>query len=138
MEELYTTEFLLKRLFDKLENRGNKKKFSLKKPIVNFMNRKTYIKNFIELCEMMHREQLHLKSFIDKDLNTNSSVNEENALLLDRKYTQMQIENTIAKYVKKYVICPEPKCGSGDTVIVKENHIMFLECKSCCSKKSIE
>ena len=46
-----------------------------------------------------------LKTFMDKDLNTNSSVNEENSLLLDKKYTQVQIENTIAKYVKKFVIC---------------------------------
>jgi translation initiation factor 2 subunit 2 len=138
MEELYTTDFLLERLFDKLESRGNKKKFSLKKPIVDFLNRKTYIKNFVDLCKMMNREQLHLKTFMDKDLNTNSSVNEENSLLLDKKYTQVQIENTIAKYVKKFVICQEPKCGSGDTKLIKENHITFLECKGCCSKKSID
>ena len=138
MEELYTTDFLLERLFNKLENKGTKKKISLPQPIVDWEDRKTYIRNFVDICEMIDREKLHFKNFIDKDLNTKSSINEKNALLLDRKYTQQQIKSTILKYVKNFVICLEPKCGSSNTKIIKENHITYLECKTCRSKKSLD
>ncbi len=85
----------------------------------------------------MHRDKQSVKSFIEKDLKIETSLNEDNVLIFEKEYQSIPIENAITKYVKKYVICLEPKCGSGDTEIIKENRITYLACKTCCSKKSI-
>lgn len=139
MQELYTTEFLLKRLYEKLEDdKLNKKKFSLKeKPEIILQNRKTFIKNFIKICELINREPLHFQLFIDNELQVSSSINEENMLMLNNTYSKPQVEKVMNKYIMDYVICSEPKCLSGDTVLIRNNRISFLECKSCQSKKSV-
>ncbi len=137
MEHIYETDFLVDRLFKKLEGKINKKKFTLKRPEVCDINRKTYLKNFADLCKIMNREEMHFKNFIEKELNIASSINEDNILILDNKFLPQKVEEAVAKYAKNFVICLEPKCGSGDTEIVKDNRITYLVCHSCCSKKSI-
>lgn len=138
MQQLYTTEELLNKLYSELESKITKKKFILKKPLVSIMNKKTYIKNFEELCVILRCDDLHLKNFLKKELNTELSVNENNMLILDTVRSSSLVENAFAKYAGKFVICLEPKCGSGDTEIIKENRILYLCCKSCNSKKSID
>jgi translation initiation factor 2 subunit 2 len=138
MQQLYTTEYLLERLYSELESKVQKKKFTMKKPQVSTINRKTYIKNFEELYQNLRCDELHLKNFLKKELNTELSVNESNILMLDTMRSAPLVENAFAKYAKNFVICLEPKCGSGDTEIIKENRILYLCCKSCNSKKSID
>ena len=43
MQQLYTTEYLLERLYSELDSKVQKKKFTLKKPQTTILNRKTYI-----------------------------------------------------------------------------------------------
>lgn len=139
MEELYTKEFLLNRAFEKMEN-ISKKKFSMKKPEIKNQNRKTFIKNFQEMCQSINRDEEHLKVFIDKELKLrkSSSINEDNMLMINGTIRQGPIENIIARYAQKYIICGEPKCNSGNTKIVKESRITYLACNSCGSRKAID
>jgi translation initiation factor 2 subunit 2 len=137
MEEIYTTQFLLNRAFEKMENVGKKKKFSMKKPEVKKQNRKTYIKNFVTLCNSINRDINHVKTFMENELKVSSSINDDDMLMLNNIYHQGKIELVISKYAEKYIICSEPKCGSGNTEIIKENRISYLSCKSCFSKKAV-
>ncbi len=137
MQQLYETDFLVERLFKKLESKTSKKKAKLERPIVSEINRKTYIKNFPAVCKSLNRDEQHFKSFLEKELNIDSSLNEDNILILDSRFRQAQVESAVEKYAKNFVICLEPKCSSIDTEIVKENRILFLSCNSCHSKKSI-
>jgi translation initiation factor 2 subunit 2 len=139
MEQLYETNFLVDRLFNTLESKiGNKKKFSMKRPVVNDINKKTYIKNFEELCTMLNRDENHFKNYIEKELNIASSINENKALILDSRFKSAQIEDVINKYAKTYVVCKEPECKSGNTQMIKENRINYLVCNSCFARKAIE
>lgn len=138
MQQLYTTNDLLDRLYAELDSKVQKKKFTLKKPQTTVLNRKTYIKNFEELCVNLRCDELHFKNFLKKELNTELSVNENNMLILDTIRNSSMVENAVAKYAKKFVICLEPKCLSGDTQIIKENRILYLQCDSCNSKKAID
>jgi translation initiation factor 2 subunit 2 len=138
MQSLYSTDFLVERLFRTLDAKGtNKKKFSMKRPIVENSNRKTHIKNFEELCNMLNREMDHLKNFIEKETHISSSINEKKVLIIDATIRQPKIEEAIDKYAQKYVVCKEPRCKSGDTEIVKKDRLKFLICKSCGSEKAI-
>ena len=139
MTQLYETDFLMDRLFKELESKvGNKKKFSMKKPAVEKINRKTWITNFMELCSMLNREKSHFQNFIEKELNVESSLNESNMLILDKMFLPEKVYDVVNKYAKKYVVCKEPECKSGNTEIVKENRIQYLVCHSCKSRKAIE
>lgn len=138
MQQLYTTDELLERLYSDLDSKVQKKKFTLKKPQMTVLNRKTYIKNFEELCQNLRCDELHFKNYLKKELNTELSVNENNMLILDTIRSSTMVETAVAKYAKKYVICLEPKCSSGDTEIIKENRIIYLQCHSCNSKKAID
>jgi translation initiation factor 2 subunit 2 len=138
MEKLYDTDFLLERLFKKLEGKVSKKKSKLERPIVSEINKKTYIKNFPAVCKSLNRDENHFKLFLEKELNIDSSINEDNILILDSKFRQAQVENAVEKYARNFVICLEPKCSSTDTKIVRENRILYLVCNSCNSRKSID
>jgi len=137
MQELYTTEYLLERLYSELPSNSTKKKFKIEKPDVTNLNRKTYIKNYGDIISKMNCDEEHFKNYIKKELNTDISVNENGMLVFDSIRNIELIKQSIASYVKKFILCGEPCCGSGDTEIIKENRIIFLYCKSCNSKKSI-
>lgn len=137
MQELYKTDYLLERLYSELENKIQKTKFTLKRPQVSILNRKTYVKNYEELCNCLKCDEEHLKLFLKKELNTELSINDSNMLMFNTIVGTTLIENAFAKYAKNFVICLEQKCGSGDTEIIRENRVIYLYCKTCNSKKSI-
>lgn len=135
-KELYTTDFLLDRLFN--QDSTNTKRFTSKKPVILAQNRKTAIVNFLELCDRFKRSPETVKMFIDAELQVSSSILDDNrVLLLNNAYSQAQINDIFAKYIKKFVVCPQEKCGSGQTNIIKIDRINYIKCDSCGAKKAI-
>jgi translation initiation factor 2 subunit 2 len=135
MEELYKTDFLIKRLFDKLEN-VERKRFKLPKIVMQKLNKKIFIVSFLDLCKTLNRDSHHFKLHLEKELNTTSSITADGNLLFNTIYPQDEIRKHIESYVLKYVICSE-QCLSGDTEIIKNDRITFLHCKTCNSRRSI-
>jgi len=137
IQELYTIDYCLNRLYKKVENdRENIKKYYPKRPNVVRQNRKTYITNFSELCKHCNRPENSIKSFIDERLQTPSSIKNDK-LCIDNMFKEEQIFDVIFKYVDTYVRCPEELCGSGLTELVRENRLLYLKCNACNSKKSV-
>ena len=141
MDEKYTIEYSLKRLYDKAENdKLNGAKFKPKdRPNVIIQNKKTSIINFGNLCNSFKRKKNDVKLFIDNEMQTSSSLRGENdnILMINNIYNQKQIETVLNKYITKYVVCPAIKCSSGDTVIEKKNRLSVLKCNVCNAEKSI-
>jgi len=71
-------------------------------------------------------------------MNLTSSILSTGILSIDKFYQDKDILTTITKFINAYVICPEPKCKSGKTEIIKSGKLYFLTCKTCYAKKSIE
>lgn len=141
---LYTTEELLD-LFDarlsaklKLTKSNKKVKKLTNPPVIKTFNKKTYIQNFELICNEMMRDPLNVQQFIENELKTKSSINEDNMLILNNVYNENQIKQIITKYMKKYVFCLEPKCNSSNTTLLKENRIVYMQCNTCQSKKPLE
>ena len=136
MEQLYDTEFLLERLFDKLES-NKSQRFMAVKPISIKQNRKTHITNFDAFCKSIKRDPNTVKTYIEEQLAKDSSITLNGTLIINRIYHQHEIDKVFVSYIKTFVLCAESKCGSGNTEFIKENRITYLVCKVCNSKKAL-
>ena len=138
MEVLYTDEYLLNRLFGKLDA-PNKPKAVLM-PQIDRKNRKTQFVNFTAFCESIKRDEQTIKKFIEMELNTTSSVLPSGGLLIDRMdktTTEGEMQIMLMRYMTEFILCHEKKCKSNNTQIVKDGRITYLVCNQCCSKKPI-
>lgn len=138
----YDPTDLLKKAYAEIEElqkettgaKGNKLLLTI--PDVTFMNRKTYVKNFGDLCDRLGKTQLEIKAFFETDMNAVMSIDSNNMLIITGRYNQIQVKKVLTNYVKQNMMCGE--CKSTDTEMVKENRITYLKCKKCYSKKSID
>lgn len=134
----YDTIYLIDRLYEQLNQNSelsNKKKISLVRPEVSSANKKTYIKNFKEMCQRLNREMSEVQKFFEDELIAKSSIDAKGALIISGMFKQNGIQKILLNYIKQFVICKE--CGNGETALLKENRILFLDCKKCLSKKAI-
>ena len=137
---LYSDDFLIDRIFDKLEGKFQKK-FTMAKPKVERKNRKTFISNFGDLCITMNRDEKMVRDFFEKQLEKSQSditISTGSLLSITGSYSQIDIEKVFKDFTKKYVICMESKCNSGITELIKENKITYILCKTCNCKMAIK
>ena len=136
---LYEDEYLLERIFDKLDG-NTTKKFVITTPIVERKDRHTFVSNFGQVCASLGKEEEIIRQFIEKELGKSSSevtVTAGSVLVITKSYQQSAIEKILGDYAKVFVICAQPKCGSGNTELIKENRILYLVCKKCNCKSAI-
>ena len=136
MTNEYSDEFLLNRIFSKLEE-TKRKKLIVEKLIIEKKNRKTFVTNFISFCDSTKRDSNSVKLYIETDLQIKTSLMENGTLIINKVYPIGDIEKVFERYAKTYVICAEPKCSSGNTEIIRQNRINYIFCHTCKSKKSI-
>jgi translation initiation factor 2 beta subunit (eIF-2beta)/eIF-5 len=134
--ELYTDDYLIDRICKNINKTGTK--LSLKKPIIQRKNGKTLIINFPDLHKSLNRSCEELKDYLDNEMNLTSSILSTGILSIDKFYQDKDILATITKFINAYVICPELKCKSGKTEIIKSGKLYFLTCRTCNAKKSID
>lgn len=136
MKQIYEDDFLLDRIFTKLKD-NKTKKLVVTKPTIEKKNGKTYITNFTDVCNSIKRDLHDIKTYIETELQIETSIMENGTMLINKIYHQKDIEPLFSAYIKTFVICPEKNCGSGNTEIIKEHRIKFLVCNVCKSQKSI-
>lgn len=136
MDEKYTIEYSLKRLFDKA-GKTDKKKFRCEDVKLEIVGKKTSIENFQNLCESFKRQKEHVKNFIDNELRVKSSLwgGDDSKLLLCNMYKYQSVAEVINKYIEKYVVCSA--CISGNTVIEKIKGNIVLKCNVCNAEITI-
>lgn len=95
---------------------------------------KTIISNFSEIVSAFQREAGHLLKYIQRELATPATIDGPR-LVLGRKISSKQINNKVGQYARDFVLCTE--CGKPDTLMVKEDRVLFLRCTVCGSKKPV-
>lgn len=131
------TEYLLNRLYNKIGNDGIKKRIIVPRPDTYLENKKTYIKNYIELKNKLEREHvLSIIEYIKNELSAEVSINVSSELIICGIFRQNTIEKLIKEYCIKYIQCKMCKCG--DTCVIKDNKILFIVCNNCKSKMALE
>lgn len=132
--DLHDLNLLTDRLYEKLGNK-TKSKTVVEKPIVQILNRKTYIKNFTKLYTSIKRDKNHLADYFADELSTKVSITGDDELLLDIVYRENPIVNVYLKYIVAYVQCK--MCKSSDTSLVKSSRITQKICNNCKAFQTI-
>ena len=138
----FTTIELLDNAYDVLNKNKKTKKVFIRPEIVNH-NRKSYITNYINLCESLGRDVEHFRKFINTEMSTDTSIIKENnlnngdgtGLKFNGMFRTNQIMDAITNYIRQYVLCE--LCKSGYTELIKNDRLTFISCNSCKSNKSI-
>lgn len=136
----YDIQTLIDRFSDKYKSlTGNlnsgKFKTIIKAPEIQLINKKIYIINFDDVCISLNREPLDVCTYINKELNVQTSISGNAALIIHGAYRKNQIENIIKKYVVNFVQCP--LCKTKDTKLEKIERITFIICNKCHAKNAI-
>jgi translation initiation factor 2 beta subunit (eIF-2beta)/eIF-5 len=137
LKSIYTDEYLLNRLFSKLNAKTQKS--SALKPDLERKNGKVMFINFCAFCESIERDQQSVKKFIEVELKKDSSILPSGALIIDKSdksTTDDKLMIMLERYMTRFVLCQEKNCKAM-TEIVKEDRITYLICKQCHSKKAI-
>lgn len=129
-------EELLERAQSNLPKKTHsKERFEIPKAISKIEGNKTTIINFIQLTNTIHREPKHLLKYLQRELATPGSIDNQR-LVLGSKITSLLINEKITKYVKEFVLCPD--CNRPDTKIIKEERVLILKCTACGAKHPIK
>jgi translation initiation factor 2 beta subunit (eIF-2beta)/eIF-5 len=132
-----TQKDLIKRAIEKIYvlKVKNKKSKRIEKvdPNLRYMNRKTHIFNFYEICKSFNRttenEIQHVKKFIEKKENLKSSIDGSNNLIIVGSVRKPKFDKLMKDYVKAYIMCAS--CKSPDTYIEKDNRLYNVKCHKC-------
>lgn len=131
----YTEEYLIERLYEKLNQREKTTRVSFLLPTIVRENGKTIFVNFEQFCNACRRSMNHLSDFIKKSMNVELSISGKNELIINGSYDIVHIKKHLENYGKTYVICSS--CKSGNTDIIKEDRLIYLICNNCMCKKPI-
>ena len=133
---MYSEDYLLDRLYNTIGENGIKGKIVMPKIVSNIENKKTYITNFQEIQQKIERNfVVSLMDFIKTELATEVSLSADNKLVITHVFRPASLEKVIKNYIINYIQCKS--CLSGDTVINKENKIIFINCNNCKCKLAL-
>lgn len=91
--------------------------------------------NITEICTRIGRDVAHLKQFIEVELSVNCSVDGDGRLVIKGIFPEVQIQKIVRNYIKQYVSCGV--CGSLETVLEREDKLLFKKCQSCSASQSV-
>lgn len=130
----YSLDYLLERGYNSFKL--DKAKVILVTPKVEYLNKKTYILNFTEMCTLINRSVEELDKHFKDELRMDTSIKSNSSLFIDKIVQKDRIENIYKGYITDYVMCT--LCYSIKTDVIKKDRIRYLLCNSCKCEKAIK
>lgn len=122
-------EKLLDRLYMSLPKQAlNRERFEMPVAESFIQGSKTMVKNFSQILKTIRREESDVLKFLTKEAGTGASV-QEGRLILNRKFTAMQVNELFGNYIRNYVLCKE--CNKPDTHFIEQQGVRMLKCEAC-------
>ena len=111
-------EKLLERAREGLEDvMENSERFTPPVPeVLHEGSKKTIIRNFTEILDILRREENHLYKFLLQELGTAGSI-DNRRLVLQGRVPEKKIKERVKLYIDTFVICQE--CNRPDTDFIK-------------------
>ncbi|MBS7620155.1 translation initiation factor IF-2 subunit beta [Candidatus Bathyarchaeota archaeon] len=109
-------------------------RFSIPRPDVRQIGRKTVILNFKDICDQLRRDPDHLLKFLTGEMATLATFDGTKAVF-QGKFGLESVLNLLKIYTEKYVICPV--CKRPDTHLERQKRLWFMECEACGARSSI-
>ena len=104
-------------------------------------NNMDLVQNVIKEIESNQKEVINmsdfLSTFIEDELQTNVSVNQDKQLVIKGAYKNANLRNVISKFANKYKLCNN--CNSYNTILTKQknNRIISVKCMKCHADLSV-
>ena len=129
-------EKLLERAREGLEDvMSNSERFRPPTPdVLHEGSKKTIIRNFTEMVDILRRDENHLYKFLLQELGTAGSINNRR-LVLQGRVPEKKIAERIESYIDTFVICQE--CNRPDTAFLRNARTLILHCEACGAKRPI-
>ena len=129
-------EKLLERAREGLEDvMENSERFNPPIPeVLHEGSKKTIIRNFTEILDVLRREENHLYKFLLQELGTAGSI-DNRRLVLQGRVPEKKIKERVKLYIDTFVICQE--CNRPDTDFSKRGRTLILDCQACGGKRPI-
>lgn len=129
----YDIEYLLDKAYNSFTL--NKGKIKLVRPIIENKDRKSYIVNFKTVCNSINRKSDTVQSFLQKELQIDTSIKDDGRLKIDKTLKKTLIEGHFKNYIIEHVMCKS--CKSIKTHNEKNGRIEYLICDMCKCKIAI-
>jgi translation initiation factor 2 subunit 2 len=130
-----TYEELLERAYSKIKSPGAEaKRFEIPAPQISGMGGRTYVYNFLEICDRLNRDPQHVLKFLTREMATAGSLDGTRAIFKG-KFDRATFSNLLQIYASKFVTCPI--CKMPDTKLLREKRFTFLVCEACGAKSSV-
>lgn len=123
----------LKQIYPHLSEETEKKQ--LPAPKLALDGRSILWTNYVDFCRHLQRDPLHLQSYLNNELGTETSLSAER-LVFHVRINQAQCRQLIASYIAQYVTCGE--CKSLNTIMDSHDRLTFRVCLSCGSQRSLD
>lgn len=133
--QIYDDDFMLSRLIASIDRKNVK--VNVVEPEIQKKNRKTFIFNFDAFCNSIRRDRQHIKTYLESELSSESSITEAGVLIIDKMFDPKRVTNILQQYVEIYIMCRESRCKSLCTVVIKEDRINYLTCEICNSRQAL-
>ena len=119
------------KIIEKVQQKKSKK-FVCPKPIIPYDRnaKKTNWVNWIKTAEALKRDRIHLKNFLLTEFTTSGNMDENNSLVIVGRYYINSFQDSLTKYIIKYVRCDQ--CGCMNTNMTKDQRTRqnVITCKS--------
>lgn len=110
-------------------------RFEVPKVTGHIEGNKTIITNFLQICNVLHREPQQLIKYLQRELAT-PAILDNRRLIFGRKLSSALINQKIEAYAKEFVLCKE--CNRPDTQLTREERNLVLKCTACGAKHTVK
>ena len=129
---------LLKRLRSQLgknDSINNEERFEIPPAQIQYVGRKTILRNYSEYPLLFRRSANHLLLFLAKELATSASINRDHVIFVGKILTD-SLNGILHRYAKNYVICIT--CQRPDTKLEKSKRLVFIICEACGARSPVK
>ena len=127
-------EELLNTAYEKVTPIESCERFEITKVEGHHQGSKTVITNFSRVCTCIRRNPAHLIKFLTKELASSAELSGDR-LILSRKLSSKDINEKVAKYVNRFVLCPV--CKKPDTELEEVGNRLYIRCLACGEKYEV-
>lgn len=131
----YPEEYLIKRIYSEMKKTDTliiRKRLNIPvKYTIRRKDKKTYVTQYVDLCNALNRDPDVVLQFIGHELATKTSINEGQELKITGFHTDARINELIVTYILKFVQCSN--CSSTETEVVTIMKSKQLQCHKCKS-----
>jgi len=131
---------ILRRLFGMIKTTPIScvKKLKLRTPQVAREGRKTFVVNFVKICDGLNRSQQHVMDYVFAELATSGNMDSEQHLILRGAFKAKDIETLVKNYAAEYVYCKN--CKGLDTELKKDaaSRLFVISCNNCHATRTAQ